>query len=301
MDPFSGKTMSLGGLVALAFGGRALKKKSLTASGAIAGCTVGFLLVSTGLRGLQLLCFYQFGNMATKYKKSIKERRDATLAEHSSRGASQVLAVSLTTVVLSLYHVFACGKERAISFLITEDGDDKTYLASSLTCAVLAHHATCLADTLASELGMLSEQEPILVTKPWQHCPPGTNGGVTILGTCWSVVGGTLIGFFTVVMDFLSGITPLHTTRMLFYGAISGFIGSIIDSIIGATLQSSFYDDDTKLIYHANGKNKPQSAKCISGVNILTNEQVNFVSALLTAIIGGWLVAPLVFGVEVAL
>ena len=300
MEPFSTKAMSLGCLVSLLLATRALKKKTLTLSGALAGCAVGFLLVGCGLRGLLLLYFYQLGSMATKFKKAVKERRDATLAGHSARGASQVLAVSITTVVLSLYHAHKCGAERPISFLMAADDEDKsTYLASSLACAIIAHHATCLADTLASELGILSDQTPILITQPWRTVPPGTNGGITILGTFWSAVGGAIIGLFTVLMDHLSGLSPLNIVPMIMYGAISGFVGSLMDSLLGATLQSSYYDADTKLAYHANSESKPKSAECISGVNILTNEQVNFASALITAVLGGWVIAPLVFGVDV--
>lgn len=298
MEPFSVNSMSLGALVALALGVRALKKKTLTVSGTVAGCSVGFLLVSTGLRGLVLLYFYQLGSMATKFKKSIKERRDATVATHSARSASQVLAVSITTVVLSLYHAVYCGAERSVYFVVSELDDGKPYLASSLTCAVLAHHATCLADTLASELGILSQQKPFLITQPWRRVPPGTNGGITMLGTFWSALGGFMIGLLTVAMDLLSGIYPLNTVKMILFGTVSGLIGSLVDSLIGATLQSSYYDSDTKLVYHASSPDKPKTAECISGVNILTNEEVNFVSALVTAILGGWVLAPFIFGIE---
>jgi len=294
MDPFDVKITSLGAVVALALARRAQKKKNLTVSGAVAGCGVGWILVATGLRGFLLLIFYQLGSVATKYKQSLKEKRDATMADtHSARSAAQVFAVSATPVVLSLLHAFYCGKEQPVNF---SHNDDARKLASSLTCAVLAHHATCLADTLASEMGILSQQTPILITQPWRQVPAGTNGGITVLGLFWSLAGGAIIGFFAAVLDFCSGLAPLNASKMIVFGALSGLVGSLADSLIGATLQSSYYDKERKLTFHANSDNLPQSATLISGMNVLTNEQVNSVSGLITALLGGWIMAPIIFG-----
>jgi uncharacterized membrane protein len=58
---------------------------------------------------------------------------------------------------------------------------------------LIAHHSTNLADTLASELGMLSKGNPILITSG-KSVPRGTNGGVTFLGTVLSILGGVIIG-----------------------------------------------------------------------------------------------------------
>jgi uncharacterized protein (TIGR00297 family) len=293
MDPFSIRTMSLATAVAITLGIRATRKKTLTPMGVATGCSVGFVLLSTGLRGMNLLFFYQIGTVATKFKKSIKEKRDATVAgDHSARGATQVLCVSLTPVILSLIHVFWIGRERPVLFSVNDNDNN---LAATLTCAVVAHHATCLADTLASELGMLSSQMPLLITQPWKCVPPGTNGGITAIGTFWSLVGGVTIGLLTVLMDWCSGLSPLNVTSMVLYGGIMGLVGSMLDSLLGAILQSSLYDRGHMLIYHANSKDLPKRAQCVSGINLLTNEQVNFLSALMAAWFGGCAVAPHIF------
>jgi uncharacterized protein (TIGR00297 family) len=296
MDPFGIVTAPLAMSIALALAIRAQRKKTLTPSGASAGCVVGFLIVGSGLRGMVLFFFYQLGSFATKYKHAIKERKDATLAHSSARGALQVLAVSVTPVILSLLHVIWCGAEQPIVFDYDNQGSRQN-IAASLTCAILAHHATSMGDTMASELGIISQETPILITQPWRRVPPGTNGGITLLGTFWSFVGGAAIGALTVLMDVVSGIfVASNILPMVTLGAVSGLFGSLADSILGATLQSSLYDADKKLIYHANSDNMPSSLERISGTNLMTNEQVNFVSSAMTAFLGGWIMGPWIFG-----
>lgn len=275
--------LSIATLIAL----RGAKKKSLSKSGAIAAWLVGFLSVGSGLRGFVLLFFYQIGSSATKYKKAIKEQRDATASEGSVRGPPQVFACSIISVLLSLLHVYYFGAERAIDFV-----DDS--LPSALTCAILAHHSTCLADTLASELGILATSPPILIVQPWKKVPPGTNGGITLWGTLWSALGGTMMGFGTLLMDVLSGISPIQPLRLLLLGTLCGILGSVLDSLLGATLQATYWDPDNKMVHHQEASNL--SFKHVCGRNLLTNVQVNLVSVAVTTYLGGWVLGPIVFG-----
>ena len=300
MDPFAPKTLALATTAATALAYRAVKRRSLTRTGAVVGWLVGFALVATGLRGLLLFYFYQIGSSATRYKQAWKAERDATVptAGSAQRGATQVLCVSIVAVLLSLLHAARYGAEQAIDFTTAP-------APSRLATAVLAHHAVSLGDTLASELGMLTSSSssssssnnhlPVLVTQPWRTVPIGTNGGVTLGGTLWSAVGGLIIGALTVAMDALSGIRPLRFLAVVAYGGICGLVGSLLDSILGSTLQVTYYDTDNKRVHHE----KPQNSRSIErvcGNAVLTNEQVNLVSVALTAGLGGWVIAPWVFG-----
>ena len=288
MEPFGVKAVATAGTICSAMAVRAVRKKSLTVSGAIAGFCAGFLMVCTGLRGLVLFYFYQLGSWATKYKVYLKCKKDATLASHVNRGATQVLCVSILACLLSLWHAYACGSEKAIDFQLHP-------LASRIAMAITAHHATGLADTLASELGILAHrQHPVLITQPWKRVPPGTNGGVTAAGCLWSVVGGAVIGILTVLMDYLSGLEPSsYAVRLTIFAAVAGLLGSLLDSLIGAIFQATYWDAYTKLIYHASPDN-PTTAQHLTGIDIFTNEQVNLVSTALTVAIGGWILAPMI-------
>lgn len=284
MDPFRPKALLCGLSAATALATRAVRKRALTKTGASAGFVVGFLLVSTGLRGMNLFIFYHLGSTATKYKKAEKTKLDATVSTHSVRGYTQVLAVSIIATVLSLYHAVMYGPEVPIDF-------GRHPLESQLACAILAHHATSLADTLASELGTLSKSTPILITQPWRRVPPGTNGGITLAGTLWSLAGGVAISISTMALDLLSGTPVVHVRPTLLFGAVCGLVGSMLDSLIGATLQATNWDDSTKQV-----GTTAKTSKRICGVDLLTNEQVNFVSVAITAALGGWILGPWIFG-----
>lgn len=115
MIPFSPSSILTALVVATLLAVRGVKKKSLSTDGAIAAFLVGFGSLLTGLRGFLLLIFYQIGSWATKYKKTIKQSKDATAAmEGTARGASQVFCCSIIAVALSLLRAIYCGPEEPI-------------------------------------------------------------------------------------------------------------------------------------------------------------------------------------------
>src|SRR5260370_8225741 len=102
--------------------------------------------------------------------------------------------------------------------------------------------ACCLGDTIASEIGILSKSTPRLATT-WRKVPPGTNGGMTILGTLGSAFGGALIGATLGFELFLEGGTCLtaydwqHSKltehgRLILYGPPA--------AVLPSSLRSSF-------------------------------------------------------------
>ena len=318
MDPFGASAVTTATVVSTLLAYRAVKKQSLTKAGAVTGCIVGFLLVGTGLRGLTLFFMYQLGSWATKYKADIKARCDETVATASIRGARQVLAVSVTAVFLSLYHAWHYGPEQAYTTTTVHPSSSSSSSPQSwlsphhLAAAILAHHAVSLGDTLASELGMATAQPTDrvrLCIPPFDQVPPGTNGGMTVRGTLWSLVGGALCGLFAVAMDGLSGLWPSHdddgrllldyTLRVVWFATLCGGLGSWLDSLLGATVQVTYWDEETKQVCHAarkdndnHKKQQPRRKRIAGWIPFLSNEGVNFVSVVLTTVLGGWILAP---------
>ena len=171
------------------------------------------------IKNLLLFTHLKIGTKATKYKIQQKSLIDHESTNSSCRGPNQVLACSIIGVIIQLVHVAYYGEEKSIgvyshsqncsilkqfvwydailafNLLITLPSDfTSNPFASSLASALIAHHSTNLADTLASELGILSKSPPPILITTFKSVPRGTNGAVTLIGTGCSVLGGCLIG-----------------------------------------------------------------------------------------------------------
>ena len=113
--------------------------------------------------------------------------------------------------------------------------------------------------------------------------PAGTNGGVSLIGTAASLVGGLFIGlsFFlaTPLTDANTSLSQGWQWTLILFGGLSGVVGSLIDSFLGATLQYSGFSRQKMCVVEYPGPD----VKHIAGRNILDNHQVNFLASLLTS------------------
>jgi len=104
--------------------------------------------------------------------------------------------------------------------------------------------AAALADTLSSELGMLSKKSPVLITnlKKVEH---GADGGVTPLGM-WSAILGA--GIIAAIHFALNG--SLYLAMVL---VLVGFFGSAVDSFFGAIFERKKVLGNTEVNFIGSG------------------------------------------------
>lgn len=296
--------------IGLAFHG--YSKKSLNINGAISALLVGFTSFAVSTRfGIILILFYYTSSKLTKLKEAVKAKLEDEYVSGGQRGCTQVLACSfLGTIVCILFYAYV-GEDCHVDF--TGDSSVTTmdflpfqvrrnHAAAYLWSMYIAHYSCATADTWASEVGILSKERPRLITSLLlRDVPHGTNGGVSILGTLASMAGGAFIGFIFWILSFPHSSDPEgHHVQypMILVGMFCGFFGSLIDSILGATVQATYYSTDKKCIVKklkiVNGSVCMTGIDRICGLDILSNEAVNFLSTFLTMVLSIWL-GPAIF------
>ncbi|KAF9932394.1 Transmembrane protein 19 [Linnemannia zychae] len=285
-----------------------LTKKALAPSGALAATFIGLgtFTNSPYVFGSVLLTFYLSASRLTKFKSQVKKTLEEDHQEGGGRTAIQVFSNGATGTVLALIYqyIFWTTESRPATLFMND------WRASTILFAYIGHYACCNGDTWASELGILNKSWPTLITT-FKKVPPGTNGGVTPLGLGASLAGGLLIGVTAAISTVVQlaveapvswnatkGLTGLDTFaesldfKFLFAlalaGAGAGLFGSLLDSLLGATVQKSNYSTKKKIITYK-AADKDDEIKAISGLDILDNHQVNFFSSLIIAIATGYL------------
>lgn len=243
----------------------AFKKRALTFSGSLTAFMVGGILYYFGgfLSWLLLILFFLSSSVINTLKKrrAVKPHSSVNEEEKAGRSGRQVLANSLPALGCLLLYVFS---------------SDPVYYFSMVACI-----AGATADTWGSEIGILSKKRPFSITtlKPMEA---GLSGGISQLGLVASLGGAA---FISLILFFSSHYTPVEgelTVGVLSLLILMGFFSSIIDSILGATIQEKFIGENYSLteIKPASG----ESGTLSSGVLGVDNNRVNFLSGVLTAV-----------------
>lgn len=96
--------------------------------------------------------------------------------------------------------------------------------------------AAATADTWATEIGAFSPHSPRLITS-WRAVAPGTDGGITLLGTVGGAAGACFLAGLTALL-----FAPPPAAFRVVIGA--GLVGMFADSLLGATVQGRVIDND---------------------------------------------------------
>lgn len=174
-------------------------------SGAAAGAAISFVFATREFHFFWiLLVVFATTLLATRIGRQRKQTLQA--AETSAgRSASQIMAnLGLAGLLITL----SVGAWQV------------------LAVAALAE-AAC--DTCSSEIGMAFPGTTVLVTT-WKRVPPGVDGGISLVGAVAGLAGAAVV----VVCSMMLGLLQSSDA---FIAVAAGFLGMLIDSLLGATAE----------------------------------------------------------------
>ncbi len=200
--------------------------KKLDFLGAVSGTVLAFVLwAGGGLESLfALFLFFVVGTAATSWKKHAKSMTGLAEKNDGVRGISNVFANGGIPLFLALF---------ALIFPV-EKFIFSTMIASSF--------AVACSDTLSSELGNVYGKNHFNILN-FKQATKGKDGVVSMFGFAVGIIGACIIALGDYLFYF-------DLQRFMIISAC-GFLGNIVDSVLGATLQQKGYLNNHQVNFFA--------------------------------------------------
>ena len=258
------------------------KLNALSFSGAVGAVLIGGFVFGLGgpTWAAVMIAFFVASSALSRVGRNHKAR-NRHIEKSGARDLIQTLANGGVALLMAL-----------IVGLVGHKSPEYPYL----TLAYFGSLAAATADTWATEIGLLSPRPPRLITTG-QPTSPGISGGVTPLGLIGSLAGGAFIGFTafsTIQMASLltTGTWFLQDAFLLLTVPTAGFLASLFDSFLGATVQRLYYCERCQTATEKKIHTCGTPTRPIRGIVWMNNDAVNFLATCVGAIVAPLLSLP---------
>lgn len=253
-------------IAACIIAGFAWKFRSLGASGFLAATILGTVVVGGAgwWSGVLLISFFV---SASTLSTTIHASTAVSTDRGNQRDAVQVAANGGVIFLIAI--TYACTAEPAWLF------------------AIAGAIAAASADTWSTEIGRLSSSSPRLITTG-RRVPTGTSGAISATGLAGAVTGAALIALVTVAGNVV-GFFPTHIgweTTMITL-TVAGFGGSLLDSLLGATIQEKRWCPECKKHTEKRIHTCGTPTRLTGGLRWVSNDVVNVSCTIVGATIAG--------------
>lgn len=229
-----------------------LWRRWLTVSGVIGAFVLGFIVLYFGGFSAFTLFFFFFFTCSVLSK--VKRAYNGREKKGSRRDIMQVMANGLAAV---------------LSIFLTRS----PHFYSIAMVGYAAALSEAMADTWAGTFGIMSRRNPVSIIT-FTPVPKGISGGVTLMGFLFAALGSLLMALLYMAL------ISFNWHHLLIISG-SGFICSVVDSVLGATLQEHFRSSDGSLTEKEweDGKRNER----VRGIPGFDNDMVNLSSSVLAA------------------
>ncbi len=235
------------------------KAKFLKKSGALTTFILASIIFGFGAWAwtAPILTFFILSSLLSKISKSEHEQ---IIEKGSQRDYLQVLANGGIPGFLMIIYIF--------------------FPKPEIYYFYLGALAAAMADTWATEIGMLIGQRPRLISN-FKPVPSGTSGGITWGGSLGALIGALILGISGI--KFISNDYHFNPFTILLIVTMSGFLGSLVDSLLGATVQVKYQCEICNKITENKDHCFTESTNVITGIEWITNDMVNFFNTIVGA------------------
>ncbi len=211
-------------ILVLLLGSFAARHGLLSEAGILASILVGLTIYVFGGWNwfILLMMFFLLASLFGRYKRKEKAETEKEFEKGGARDFWQVGANgALAALIAVIYHFLPL---------------------NSLYFAFLGTIATVTADTLATEVGVLSKKAYRITN--FKPAPRGTSGAVSLKGLTMTLIASLLIGIAAVLVNqYIPNIgnTAIQPHTIILITVIARFVGALVDSLLGATVQVMHY------------------------------------------------------------
>lgn len=259
-------TATVGLFLVIAFALAAILLRALDGRGFLASVAVGYSILMGGGLGWFLIVavFFTLGVGFTWYKYGYKKKLGGAQEKGGARNWPNILANGGIPSIFAVVYFFRPDV--------------------LVACLFLGSISTAAADTVATELGLLSRMAPRLITNPGRAVQPGTSGGVSPLGFVGAFVASGVIATMASIMALLPSILLAFSVCVL-----GGVVGALADSVLGASIQRKglckVCQKQTEAVNHCG-----ERTSRTGGIPFIENNLVNLMAAAAGALAAGAIV-----------
>ena len=164
---------------------------------------------------ISVVIYLLFGSLVTRIGFRFKKEKGISEKREGKRGPENVWGSAATGVFFAIM-----ANLNLANIALFKVGFAASFVAK-------------LADTFGSEIGKRFGRETYLITS-FKKVESGTEGGVSIEGTLASILGAIVMAYVMLCLSII------YTKSQFIIVSSSGFLATILESIIGAKYQNKF-------------------------------------------------------------